>query len=202
MDKKFLLISIFTMLTIVLLFTLIGCKPSETMQVDTNITVSALEDIVFLKGDTLEWKDYTLNVFSGDNLLEQTRLSPDMLKDGELDKLNTIGTKTLELLYKGKTAFVTVTVKQKPIVTKFNVTFNAGDGHFGSNESDKIIVKSLAEMDAVIIPKRESYVFAGWFEDVGKSETQYITGKIITKDVVLHAKWDFPDDWSVEYKQA
>lgn len=200
MNKKFLLISIFTILIMILSFTLIGCKPGEATQIDTNITVSSLEDIVFLKGDTLEWKDYTLNVFSGDNLLEQIRLSPDMLKDGELDKLNTIGTKTLEVLYKGKTAFVTVTVKQKPIVTKFNVTFNAGDGYFGSNESDKIIVKSLAEMDAVIIPKRESYVFAGWFEDVGKSETQYITGKIITRDVVLHAKWDFPDDWSVEYK--
>jgi len=75
-------------------------------------------------------------------------------------------------------------------VTEYTVIFNLDEGNISGNESAVIIfVKQGKNIDDLPSPKKDHYVFDGWFFEKNGNGNEFTTTTIITSNVSVFAKW-------------
>ncbi len=78
----------------------------------------------------------------------------------------------------------------------YTITFDSNDG----SHVDSIIKKEGTKITKPADPTKQGYIFAGWYEDDGTFQKEFIFNTMPSKDITLYAKWIEEDDPDYNFK--
>lgn len=73
----------------------------------------------------------------------------------------------------------------------YTVTLDANGGQLSGESSITVKEQSMVDLPS---PKREGYVFLGWYLGEGVNETKFKSTDLVTSDITLKAKWMSEED--------
>ena len=167
-------------LTLGLLFLLSGCLTytvaAEKIEIDETTVPSEITV------DDFKLSDIKLIVTRVDGKVDVISLREDMISDSDLSKLNRSGYHSIYIQYDGKLAFLAINLLES--YPEVEVYFETNGG---SNVSRQVIEKNT-KAHRPSNPKKEGYVFDGWYKDRDYIEPFSFSEKIV-EDITLYAKW-------------
>ena len=167
-------------LTLGLLFLLSGCLTytvaAEKIEIDETTVPSEITV------DDFKLSDIKLIVTRVDGKVDVISLREDMISDSDLLKLNRSGYHSIYIQYDGKLAFLAINLLES--YPEVEVYFETNGG---SNVSRQVIEKNT-KAHRPSNPKKEGYVFDGWYKDRDYIEPFSFSEKIV-EDITLYAKW-------------
>ena len=167
-------------LTLGLIFLLSGCLTYTVAAEKIEIDETTVPQEVTV--DDFKLSDIKLIVTRVDGKVDVISLREDMISDSDLAKLNKSGFHSIYIKYDGKLAFLAINLLETYPEVEVNFETNGG-----SNVSRQVIEKNT-KAHRPSNPKKEGYVFEGWYKDSDFIEKFSFSEKII-EDITLYAKW-------------
>ncbi len=201
--RKILLLILTFILSVLLIGAVVACV-STTRNGYSIELVDKDAKFEFYVGE-IDWSSIYFYLYDeDDNLIDAYAVTESMVNKGDLNKLNTKGTKTVEISFQGASMLITLKLNEKVVVPTYTLKFDAGEGTFNVDGTvtpgSNIKVVETSRLEAITEPKRIGYKFEGWYEDALGTGARLETPYSPKRDITFYAKWSDALKFTLQYE--